>query len=420
MTTTLPPIRPARSCAHSYPGTRTSDDGKSALISLLGRAVASDSVRLAVLDILEPIVGPEDADELARINTGQRAQVLGRAIEVLAATACATAMFALRTVYSEREDSGSAAERLADDLEALLPEALAVRTALDKQHHAPETSGLDPRETLFCLLALSSAEQTQLAHAPSGRSLIGLAQDSAPELDARLREEAAGGSSLGRFHARLRDALLQFVLVTDVSDVRLRERALENVFRREDLTDIDELLLQLPDPALRSYAERALTRANRKSRPDRAALALQVIRDREALRIALADQAHDSLDDPSIDVRVGAASMLLPDIEGLDPARRKRILDVYEALPSRAREALASEIDLATLSAGDRPPSLDGLLTWIRASPDADLTRRLRLSLDVWPEAVASTARRRRGDRRRWARRSRESQRTIETKLAWR
>lgn len=232
-----------------------SQDGKRVLIGLLGRAVASDSVRLAVLDTLEPIVGPEDANELARINTGQRPQVLGRAIQVLAATACATALFALRKVYSEREDSATAAGRLADGLDDLLPEAIAIRRALVEESDRRDASELDQRETLLCVLALSSAEQTKLASSPSGRGLMALAHAAAPDLDAHLRAEAAGASSLGRFHARLRDDLLEFVLLADVPDERLRDRALENVFRREDLKDVRELLIQLPDSALKTYAD---------------------------------------------------------------------------------------------------------------------------------------------------------------------
>jgi hypothetical protein len=97
------------------------------LMALLGRAGAADEIRLAALEALEPVVTAAEALELARINTGQRPVVLPRALEVLAATACGMALFALRKVYALRDDVSEAAARLAANLEDLLPEAQALR-----------------------------------------------------------------------------------------------------------------------------------------------------------------------------------------------------------------------------------------------------------------------------------------------------
>ena len=262
----------------------SSPRGREALIALLGRAGASDEVRLATLDALEPKVTPADAPELARINTGQRPAVLSRALDVIAATACGMALFALRKVYGVREESRPVAMQLAVDLEQLLPEAIALRQG------AARSDALDDRELLLCALALPLTRQFDLT-----QSLLSRLSGSAVELDSELRSK--GTSSAGRFHAQLRDELLTFALIAPLENEALQERALDNLFRRDVNGETRAVVSALPDRALEIYSERALTRQNRRGRPDRAAAALEMSALRDDQGPDLLAAALDALGD---------------------------------------------------------------------------------------------------------------------------
>jgi hypothetical protein len=358
-----------------FAGVAGSHEGRQALQLLLGRAGAADEVRLAALDALEPVVTAHDAPELARINTGQRPAVVTRALEVLAATASATALFALRKVYALRQDCAETARDLASELEELIPEA---RAAQDPNALTDE---LDDRELLLCLLALPAVAQADTSSSQLPARVVAPTR----ELDNELSAEAKRSGSLGQFHSRLRDELVAYVLLSDMPDEQLQARSVDNLFRREDALAISEIVAALPSRELGTYAERALVRRNRRARPDRATLALDAVLTRQLLRPAVIDASVDALADSEQSVVFAASKLLSVELPQLDDAQRAQLLRAYESLTPEQQRALAETLDLRVLERRANA-SAQGLVSWAAAAPLEEIEQRVSYLLDAWEQ----------------------------------
>src|SRR5205807_48226 len=78
-----------------------SDGGKDVVIGLLNRQGTADEERILALDVLLDVVDRDDVAELARVSAKQRAAVVPRTLEVLAATGAPEAAFVLRYLFGE-------------------------------------------------------------------------------------------------------------------------------------------------------------------------------------------------------------------------------------------------------------------------------------------------------------------------------
>lgn len=358
--------------------------GREALVTLLGRTGISDQARLLVLDGLDGRITPAEVSELARLSMRQRSKVIDRALEVLASTGSGEALFALTKVFGQRDDEhGQRARMLAESLAAELLENVALLTALDGSQNGAQ--GLEERELLYCALSLSAGEQKSLAETAAGRDLLEKAAASAQALDKQLQELAKGSGSLHPYFMRARDELHELELITGIpQDEDLRKRAIENLFRRDDLKDVADLAPSLPIEVLEQYISRSLTRANRRGdRADRATFALGVLTGPAAeLRPQFRELADECLDEERNELRAVAIRVLALDYPELSPARRAKVSKTYDNLSPSLQRQLAPEVSHAV--AGESGMSLESFLRAIENSPEEEADAQLARLLQRW------------------------------------
>lgn len=369
----------AEAAVEALRGPAADPSGREALIRLTSFAGTSDAVRRAVIEALVPLAADE-VEAFARANMRQRAQVIEAAIDATASAGTAEALFALEKAFAtDRGQAAALAHRRALGLWETVREASAIRRILAGHRAQDEVVGGNPRELLYAALALDSPDQRELAGAGA---LLASVEPEAEHLAARLRELAAGSASLAPYHVRLRDELFEFLLLTGLVSGDLRKRALDNLFRREDLDDVRAVGLHLPDEEFVEYASRALTGANRRGNPARARMALRLARERGGAP-PLREAIRASLRDPDVGVRFEAARSLLHAEPAPDPNERKAIAEVFASLPADLQRELAPE--LRGLSP-DQAPSLDlaGLLRWVEGAETDQILPRLETLLDHW------------------------------------
>ena len=366
--------------------------GREGIISLLAHAGASVPARQLALQALEGKVEPSDVSLLVRVSLRQRPQVLALALPLIASTGVAEALFALRKVFGVREDEIAAqANELAGRLEESVPEAGALRHRLGDS--VSETASVPPsRATLFALLSLDSEHQQAVS---TGGLDVASVRELGPivgEVHAELREQGRSPSGLNPYEARLRDELLEFVLVSgwDVDD-ELSRRASDNLFRREDTYDVEQLLPYLRENALRNYVERSLAREHRTGkREDRALASLRALRGADDLiRRDFVPVALEALGESSEPLLFEAVRFLAGEQARLAPSDRARLLESYEALSGSYRVRMAGDLDR---SMAMEAKTIDGFLAWIGADDAGDLNDRVDALLERWAgETDAST-----------------------------
>lgn len=363
--------------------TARGDLGRRAVLLILSRTGTSDALRLIALDVLAQGAESGDAEELARVNIRQRPEVLGKALDVLAGTGSTVALFALSKVFAQRGDElADQARSLAADLWTTNPVASAARDP-ELSSRAGEALA-DPSQALYAVLAMETPEQASMSASESGRALLEAIGPQMMELDERLRD-AGRASSLSAFHARLRDELLELALIAGVpADSKVQERALENLFRRQDLGDVADLAPSLPGPAIGEYARRALAKENRRgSRADRAQLALELLRERDAsLRSSFRDLAVECLSEDSPELRFEAARLLAVDQDSLEAKTRAALGAAYEDLPPHLQSMLARHLRGSVVRSG--PRDIGSFLRWVRDGGPDEIEDRLSALFERW------------------------------------
>ena len=361
------------------------EDLRAALISLLGSSGTGDDARVLILDALEPNVSAIDVGELARLNLKQRPRVLYRALEVIAATGCGEALFALEKAYGKLSgEPGRKAPELAGNLRLGLLEAEVLTAAIAGRTKSASAQDLDESELLYCCLALSAEQQWKLKSGPLGTNLLKQISKPAIDLDADLRERAKEASSLHPYYMHVRDELHELALITGVpEDKELRGRAVEHLFRRDDLSDIEELAAYLPENILRQYVSRALTKENRRGkRADRAEFALELLqRSSPEFRSEFRSIAAECLDESNDRLKAEAARTLARDHSALPTNLTAKLSRAYDEMPTQLQEELAADLGAVV---GGQPLTLDSLLRLVAGAPDDEVEPQLRRLLTRW------------------------------------
>ena len=365
--------------------------GRAALIGLLGLTGTSDAVRRLALEALERRLSAEEVGEFARVNLRQRAQVIGAAIKVLAEARTGEALFALAKVYSRRDDdAGEVARSLAERLQRNVPEAVVIGEVTMGLEASRPIADLEPRELLFAVMSLPPRAQWRLGPGERGSGLIERIAPAAVAEDERLRERSKGSAGLHPYEMRLRDELLELVLITgSPEDDDLQKRAAENLFRRESLEEVEALAPYLPLAVLQSYAERSLTTDNRRgARSDRAVLALSAAREREpGLREALRDPAIACLSEKDPELKCEAARLLAVDEQDLHPEAKAALSRAFDELPPKYQRRLAGELH----GAGQGRLQHESFLRWVDGARDDEVRARLGALLARWAEDRKTT-----------------------------
>ena len=140
----------------------------------------------------------------------------------------------------------------------------------------------------------------------------------------------------------------------------------------------------MPDTPLTTYSERALTRQNRRTRPDRATLALVAIAQRPAVRSAFVHSALESLGDEEPGVGAEACRLLAREQAKLDEGSARTLLEAYDSLSPVAQRELAPEADVGALGRFGTPSPKGLAEKRVSGAPDKDVEARLSRLLEIW------------------------------------
>jgi hypothetical protein len=372
--------------ASTDPATRRS------LIAVLSRPGTTDAARLAVLSALEATLIESDIEEIARVSVRQRSSVLGPTLELLGSFPTAHSLFALTEVFALRDDAfGQQASTLAGALRGDVAEAVALDSGADQV----ATNG-DAETSLAYAAAASDPHVLVTLRGGEMTPLKLQLEEELALLDERLqaRTKAAGGSA-SEFDARLRDELYEVMALTALpADERIQARALENLFRRTDLSDVEALAPALPYDVQLKYVTRSLTRANRRgARTDRAVFALKLLRDDGELWQTSRPAVIECLDEDAVDVQLAASVALARHAAELEPDLRRRLAKVFGAFDGETQQRLADEFAPILATDADEV-DLASFIGLIKASTSADLQTRLNQLIErLTPEASLEDAR---------------------------